>query len=150
MSELQDYVGDYLTSEYFSFLPQQLKAHAEPVLGRILDGLAAVDHLEADAVENVLVRQVAPLDLPQEVRAGAPQLLEEYFTYLANSGKNPRAGEWAGWLPDINERYQERLRTDGSVRGETVQRSMAKVGRNDLCPCGSGKKYKKCCFGLFS
>jgi len=22
---------------------------------------------------------------------------------------------------------------------------MAKVGRNDLCPCGSGKKYKKCC-----
>ncbi|MGO9232937.1 MAG: SEC-C metal-binding domain-containing protein [Methylocella sp.] len=19
------------------------------------------------------------------------------------------------------------------------------VGRNDLCPCGSGKKYKKCC-----
>ena len=21
----------------------------------------------------------------------------------------------------------------------------AKAGRNDLCPCGSGKKYKKCC-----
>ncbi|WP_410513432.1 SEC-C metal-binding domain-containing protein [Paenibacillus sp. BR2-3] len=24
---------------------------------------------------------------------------------------------------------------------------MLKVGRNDLCPCGSGKKYKKCCLG---
>lgn len=24
---------------------------------------------------------------------------------------------------------------------------MAKIGRNDPCPCGSGKKYKKCCFG---
>jgi len=23
---------------------------------------------------------------------------------------------------------------------------MEKIGRNDLCPCGSGKKYKKCCF----
>lgn len=23
-----------------------------------------------------------------------------------------------------------------------------KVGRNDLCPCGSGKKYKKCCIDL--
>ena len=22
---------------------------------------------------------------------------------------------------------------------------MAKVGRNDTCPCGSGKKYKQCC-----
>jgi len=27
---------------------------------------------------------------------------------------------------------------------ETVQRKQAKVGRNDPCPCGSGKKYKKC------
>jgi SEC-C motif len=24
---------------------------------------------------------------------------------------------------------------------------MAKVGRNDDCPCGSGKKFKKCCEG---
>jgi preprotein translocase subunit SecA len=24
-------------------------------------------------------------------------------------------------------------------------REVPKVGRNDLCPCGSGKKYKKCC-----
>ncbi|TMA32912.1 MAG: hypothetical protein E6J79_18640, partial [Deltaproteobacteria bacterium] len=27
---------------------------------------------------------------------------------------------------------------------ETVRRDGAKVGRNDPCPCGSGKKYKKC------
>ena len=26
-----------------------------------------------------------------------------------------------------------------------VVRDEAKVGRNDPCPCGSGKKYKKCC-----
>jgi len=29
--------------------------------------------------------------------------------------------------------------------GVTYQRSAPKVGRNDACPCGSGKKYKKCC-----
>jgi preprotein translocase subunit SecA len=27
---------------------------------------------------------------------------------------------------------------------ETVRRETPKVGRNDPCPCGSGKKYKKC------
>jgi len=27
----------------------------------------------------------------------------------------------------------------------TIRRSEKKVGRNDPCPCGSGKKYKKCC-----
>ena len=28
---------------------------------------------------------------------------------------------------------------------ETYQRDTPKIGRNDACPCGSGKKYKKCC-----
>ncbi len=27
----------------------------------------------------------------------------------------------------------------------TQRRATAKVGRNDPCPCGSGKKYKNCC-----
>ncbi len=26
-----------------------------------------------------------------------------------------------------------------------TQRARRKVGRNDVCPCGSGKKFKKCC-----
>ncbi len=29
--------------------------------------------------------------------------------------------------------------------GYTVRRAVARVGRNEPCPCGSGKKYKKCC-----
>ncbi len=34
---------------------------------------------------------------------------------------------------------------DGSERGRTVRNKDKKVGPNDPCPCGSGKKYKKCC-----
>lgn len=30
-------------------------------------------------------------------------------------------------------------------RSHTVVRNEVKVGRNEPCPCGSGKKYKKCC-----
>lgn len=30
-------------------------------------------------------------------------------------------------------------------RIETYRREKPKIGRNDPCPCGSGKKYKKCC-----
>ena len=36
----------------------------------------------------------------------------------------------------------------GNVNKEenkTVKKSSAHIGRNDLCPCGSGKKYKNCC-----
>ena len=28
---------------------------------------------------------------------------------------------------------------------EPIHNRVPKVGRNDPCPCGSGKKYKKCC-----
>jgi preprotein translocase subunit SecA len=34
---------------------------------------------------------------------------------------------------------------DGEVARQPVRRSKNKVGRNQPCPCGSGKKYKKCC-----
>lgn len=33
----------------------------------------------------------------------------------------------------------------GEEQEETVARAASKVGPNDPCPCGSGKKYKKCC-----
>jgi preprotein translocase subunit SecA len=34
---------------------------------------------------------------------------------------------------------------DGTLKKQPVKKSAKKVGRNDPCPCGSGKKYKKCC-----
>ena len=33
----------------------------------------------------------------------------------------------------------------GEMNPKGPPRQVAKVGRNDPCPCGSGKKYKKCC-----
>jgi len=35
--------------------------------------------------------------------------------------------------------------TDGVINPKPPQRTVVHVGRNDPCPCGSGKKYKKCC-----
>ncbi len=35
---------------------------------------------------------------------------------------------------------------DGSLCGNTIVRDHPKVGRNDPCNCGSGKKAKKCCY----
>jgi len=31
------------------------------------------------------------------------------------------------------------------LKPDTFRRSAPKIGRNKPCPCGSGKKYKKCC-----
>jgi hypothetical protein len=36
-------------------------------------------------------------------------------------------------------------RSDEPVKPRTYHREQPKIGRNEPCPCGSGKKYKKCC-----
>lgn len=43
-------------------------------------------------------------------------------------------------------RHGERwLLVDSRMRSSTFRRTQPKVGANDPCPCGSGKKWKKCC-----
>jgi preprotein translocase subunit SecA len=69
------------------------------------------------------------------------------------NGRKPR--QVATSVDEIEEAFQrkkrrelEQARMAGSGDLQTVQqvvRGAAKVGRNDPCPCGSGKKYKKCC-----
>lgn len=47
----------------------------------------------------------------------------------------------------VREEVQKPMFTnkDDTSKSAPKQRKEAKVGRNDLCPCGSGKKYKYCC-----
>ena len=46
-------------------------------------------------------------------------------------------------------RYFREHRQDhvGTAFTSEPRRTASKVGRNELCPCGSGKKYKRCCGG---
>lgn len=39
----------------------------------------------------------------------------------------------------------ERVRDDLQLRVDELSRSAKRPGRNEPCPCGSGKKYKYCC-----
>jgi preprotein translocase subunit SecA len=58
-----------------------------------------------------------------------------------------REGERSAPPPPVLSRPQPKLtlnRGEEPVSTPTVHRSDDKVGRNDPCPCGSGKKYKKC------
>jgi hypothetical protein len=65
------------------------------------------------------------------------------------------ADPWAFYAPAAIEARQQRwaeedalpaaLGVDDAAWPETFVRQGPKIGRNDPCPCGSGKKYKKCC-----
>ena len=61
-----------------------------------------------------------------------------------------RAPGGAGGLPGLPQNPQRRQQApspepEPAPRAETFVRDDRKVGRNEPCPCGSGKKYKHCC-----
>jgi preprotein translocase subunit SecA len=68
------------------------------------------------------------------------------------NGRPPR--QVATSVDEIEEAFQRKKKKEleqarmagaGDMQVQQVVRSGEKVGRNDPCPCGSGKKFKKCC-----
>jgi hypothetical protein len=112
-------------------------------------GYATFEELERGAC--------TPVDQKEEWESGPFGLIEDVVEEM----------EWwvefdpeESWLdepmrPELNEPY---FLPDALMEAETLPPSMPyeppvpvrlgpKIGRNDPCPCGSGKKYKKCCLG---
>ena len=90
----------------------------------------------------------------QQRRAEPPRPAPTSAAAAAVASAAARAEETPQRLPDFAralERKQERQQKDlqyqtGPAQAEAPKpvRAGAKVGRNEPCPCGSGKKYKKC------
>jgi len=101
---------------------------AREVAGRqeALLPLFALAHITQDnALQKVLEELITP---------PPPEAINTALEFII---KKPTADP-LGFLPEQLDRV---ISTNGPLR-----RAVAKVGRNDPCPCGSGRKYKRCCF----
>jgi uncharacterized protein YecA (UPF0149 family) len=79
-----------------------------------------------------------------------PAVLEAYLEHLEHSRTLPNAFELRRALAETADEFLETVRTGQNahhhhhVRQEPVVHRAPKLGRNDPCSCGSGKKFKKC------
>lgn len=132
-------------------------------------GLDMLDeHVRKYAVTDV---QLCILEEREEILKQAEILQKEYPDYyekLQSFLEKLRSGRNQAYLKDgllkiyrrmsqsaaggyYYEKYpEEKRRTEGTViydgmSDEPYIRESKKIGRNDPCPCGSGKKYKHCC-----
>ncbi|MBS4178284.1 HEAT repeat domain-containing protein [Lederbergia citrea] len=62
-----------------------------------------------------------------------------YSFYKIMGEEHPDIDLWKSEFEERERHFEERGKLSEPIRNET------KVGRNEKCPCGSGKKYKKCC-----
>jgi len=120
------------------------------------DMMARIDNETIRYLFHVQVQQGEPPQAQQQ-RAQAAQASQARPTAgaaAAVAAAGARAEEAPARLPDFAralERKHEKQQKDlqyqtGPAQAEAPKpvRAGAKVGRNDPCPCGSGKKYKKC------
>jgi preprotein translocase subunit SecA len=128
--------------------------------------LAALDHLR----QGIHLRGYAQKDPKQEYRREAFELYGELLNVIKNdvvksimAVRIRTADELDAASESINEdmsqvkdlQYQHAdISADTAASENPAERTVApvrsgpKVGRNDPCPCGSGKKYKACCGAL--
>jgi len=113
----------------------------------ILYGWESIDYYEAWGVpRETAMEMVRPsLCLISEQSRAAGYFLEQFSSMI-----------------DEDVEYRERLKRHYRLFRDTLpeknklklsynkSRIEKKIGRNDLCPCNSGKKYKKCCIHVVS
>jgi len=75
---------------------------------------------------------------PQTEKAVLPENVE-YQKGEFESGVSEEASQVQKQDPQVIDSSGRQFKV------EKVESGIEKVGRNDPCPCGSGKKYKKCC-----
>ena len=131
----------YADPDYFDLTPETARmrnyllqnAELEPGLAdEVLSELHFAIVLEAKPQQLLDILQ----DYEASLSGGHMQIVLDILSGMANS---TRLWSNNGYTPDeLFDRYERK-------RLKRLPAKTVKIGRNDPCPCGSGKKYKKCC-----
>jgi preprotein translocase subunit SecA len=88
------------------------------------------------SVQKDTARQLFTFEVQVQKEEAVPELKLKEREMVARHGNEVGAGS--------DQAAEVKPGEEPKPKQQTVRRAEAKVGRNDPCPCGSGKKYKKC------
>ncbi len=147
---------DLLKSKFSSYEDDQVKMAIREILLSIFDQhwkdhLLSMDHVK----EGISLRSYAQKDPLTEYKREAFQLFENMRVIVKKAIVENMFGVHL-YTPEEMEELKRKQQAEleaklnahkqaqAANQGKAVQRTKAKVGRNDPCPCGSGKKFKHC------
>ena len=120
----------------------------------VLDELKDASQLKSYAQKNPLVEYKNEASdaydrMLDEISENVCRMAVAAKFVLKNAVRQPEQKKLTLSKPELARpsasRQSERPVTDSAMNTTTVVRTAPKIGRNDPCPCGSGKKYKNCC-----
>ena len=150
--QIIDGINDLVVKEYeakIKDLPEEVTNEFEKVISlNVIDKywmeqITTMSHLK----EGIFLRQYAQ-DNP--LRAYTEEGFELFDTMLENIDKFVTLYLLKAEIRQNIERKEvvknkSTNESDDTAKGRTIKKKDKKIGRNDPCPCGSGKKYKQCC-----
>jgi len=104
-----------------------------------------VEDIQGNCLHDFSPRDIFDLFNVRDVSFKDENQVNEVLGLVMELANNTRIWENNGHTPnEMFEKYEK-----PHLRPLPTERfaGKKKIGRNDPCPCGSGKKYKKCCLG---
>jgi hypothetical protein len=143
---IENWVGDFCSSDAIRGFSGGIREYAGEVLVQFMLGACEArdvepQDLEESDVRSGLLGRAARLKLPATVRTEVPALCAAFLRQLEIEGRLGGGALLAAYARALKEAYEE----SASGKPKTIVRPGSRLNRNDPCPCGSGKKYKKCC-----
>ncbi|MCC6464922.1 MAG: SEC-C domain-containing protein [Planctomycetes bacterium] len=136
---IEHWVSEYLVSTTGELNARQFGERAGAALVSFLEAACgsavAPDELSEAAIPDGVAIGLGRLNLSDDERQAAPALLADLLAYLQASGRLAGGEALGAYAASSATAY---------LLKKQVRRATIKVGPNDPCPCGSGRKYKKC------
>jgi SEC-C motif len=146
--QIENWVGDFCDSTRFRDAPSLAREFAPEVLIRFLTAACAARGLAPAEVEEPdlrsgLLEGVAKMAIPESVRPAIPALCATFLAEMEAQGRIAGGRGMGLYVGALSVAWADAT----AVKPKPFVSPTTKLGRNDPCPCGSGRKYKKCCQG---
>jgi hypothetical protein len=144
--QIDNWVSDFLSSDAARRFDGPVVEYAQEILAQFLTaacahrGVGPSDVEEAD-VRAALLGAVAGIEAPQSVRERTPELCGSFLEELEAAGRLGGGRTLGRFVRALREAF---LKSSGASRAPE-RRVAPKISPNDPCPCGSGRKFKRCC-----
>jgi hypothetical protein len=138
------WISDFTESAAYRDLPAAAKEWASEILPAFLRRACAERDVGPGEIEQAdlkpaLLEGVGTLALPDSVQSLVPNVCAALLGELETQGRLADGRMLGAYVRALRGAYNER-NTPKPIRNPG-----SRIGRNDPCPCGSGKKYKRCC-----
>ena len=143
--KIENWVGDFCGGDAARAFSSGAREYAPELLTGFLAGACEVRGVEPEDLEEGDLKpallKLAKLQLPESVKAEVPGLCGAMLADLEAQGRLGGGRLMGAYVRALKEAFAE----SASGKAKPIKNPGSRIGRNEPCPCGSGRKYKKCC-----